>query len=109
MRRSLCFIAICLSGTVRAGELDALPDTEPGFAEEIAAFIKPDNDAAAAKSLLEAHRFACRQLDNPNEEISCRRTDGGALTLVARRYQVTLATASGKVVRVQTSTGLIGP
>ena len=58
-----------------------------------------------ALSLLEAHRFVCREFKNKYPVIHCGRTDAAAGS--SRFYQVLIETTGDRIRSVEPSTGLI--
>lgn len=102
----LGWILLLLATGAAAGDLDQLPSSEQAFASRIGAFIRPGGKLADALSLLEAHRFVCREFNNKNPVIHCGRTDS-AVGGRPRFYQVMIETSGGRIRSVEPATGLI--
>lgn len=108
MNRSLplALLTMLVTGPVRAGDLADLPSSDEGFRAKISAFIRPGGGLEEALSLLEAHRFVCREFSNKNPVIHCGRTDAQSAGR-SRFYQVMIETSGGRIRTVEPSTGLI--
>jgi hypothetical protein len=63
----------------------------------------------SARSVLIRNGFNCRAFDSTDSTVWCDKEPGGRFEIVRRRWQATIHFESGRVNRVESSTGLIGP
>lgn len=102
IRRALLLPMFMAASVASAGDLTALPATDAGFREKIAAFIKPGGNTEEALLLLEAHRFECRVFDHHKHPLyHCSRMDE------PRFYQVMIESKGAVVKSVDPSVGML--
>jgi hypothetical protein len=63
----------------------------------------------SARSVLIRNGFNCGAFDSTDSTVWCDKEPGGRFEIVRRRWQATIHFESGRVNRVESSTGLIGP
>jgi hypothetical protein len=63
----------------------------------------------SAASILKVNGFGCQKFVAADSTLACDKLSDARLDIVRRRWQALLTIRSDVVVRVQSSTGLIGP
>jgi hypothetical protein len=63
----------------------------------------------SARSVLTSNGFNCRPFDSADSSVWCDKESGGRFEIVRRRWMTTLRIGSGRVSKVESSTGLTGP
>jgi len=63
----------------------------------------------SAKSVFARNAFNCGRFDSRDSTLRCEKDSGGRFEFVRRRWIAVLQIESGRVTRVESATGLIGP
>jgi hypothetical protein len=62
----------------------------------------------SARAVLVRNGFNCRPLESADSTVWCDKVSGGRFEMVRRRWQTILHFQSGRVKKIESSTGLIG-
>ena len=102
---AVVFVLACAQdGTITRGA-----DGANDWKRRVEAAIPLGISVDSARSVLTRNGFNCRPFESADSTVWCDKESGGRFEIVRRRWQATLHFQSGRVKKVESSTGLTGP